>query len=419
MSTYTNDGLYNPYGVAVDEDFVYITDTGNHRLVKKTKTDMVTVASIGGPIAGSGNDELNVPYGIATDDNYIYINDYTNCRIIKRDKTNFAYVSKLQGGCGAGSTQLRYNIGIAVDDEFIYITESSYHRVKKLNKNTLTLVQTIGGTAAGTGDDQFNTPRGLAVDDQYIYVADSGNHRIHKRNKDDLSLVQLYGIGVPYGVSQSGITGTNAFNTPYDVSVKNERIYISDYSNHRIKVYDTNFNYLYKFGRFGWGQDMFYYPTSISVDDNFVYISDYSNHRIIKRSLEELENIENISKTNYVGTWGYNANTLLSYRRANATDSQVVLRRSGNEFCIYINGIQDHCEEYPNTPTNLTFPEVNTRYGSAATTTVYYLHENQNNYPYGIGNNGLLTPGNGYIKYLRIFDSNLSDQQILGLYENE
>jgi hypothetical protein len=320
-----------------------------------------------------------------------------------------------------GTTILRYPTGISVDDNYVYVSESGYNRIRKYNKTVTpwTLVLTIGGTAIGAGDDQFNNPRGITIDENYIYVADTTNHRIHKRNKNDFSLVQLYGIGAPYGVAQSGATGTNAFYNPYGVAVHNDILYVTDYYNNRIKVYDTNFNYIFKFGRLGWGQDMFYGPTDITIDDEYVYIADYSNHRIVKRSLAELENIKNIPKTNYVGTFGYNSNTILSYRRANVEDSQVVIKRSGNEFCIYINGIEDHCEEYLNTPTNLTFPEVNTRYGSAATTTVHYLSENQNNYPYAVGNNGLLTPGNGYLKHLRIFDTNLTDEQLLALYEND
>lgn len=417
LSTYTTDGLYNPYGVAVDENYLYIADTTNNRILKKNKIDLSTVASIGGPIAGSGNDQFNSPLGITVDDQYLYVADYSNNRIVQRNKSDLSWVYSY----APGTTILRYPTGISVDDNYVYVSESGYNRIRKYNKTVTpwTLVLTIGGTAIGAGDDQFNNPRGITIDENYIYVADTTNHRIHKRNKNDFSLVQLYGIGAPYGVAQSGATGTNAFYNPYGVAVHNDILYVTDYYNNRIKVYDTNFNYIFKFGRLGWGQDMFYGPTDITIDDEYVYIADYSNHRIVKRSLAELENIKNIPKTNYVGTFGYNSNTILSYRRANVEDSQVVIKRSGNEFCIYINGIEDHCEEYLNTPTNLTFPEVNTRYGSAATTTVHYLSENQNNYPYAIGNNGLLIPGNGYLKHLRIFDTNLTDEQLLALYENE
>ncbi len=37
---------------------------------------------------------------------------------------------------------------------------------------------------------------------------------------DDLLLYNYMELEVPYGISQSGTTGTNAFSSPYDVSVK-------------------------------------------------------------------------------------------------------------------------------------------------------------------------------------------------------
>lgn len=417
LSTFTNDALYNPYSVTSDENYIYISDTGNHRILKKDKNTFETVASIGGPIAGSGNDQFSTPYGIAVDDNFVYVADYSNNRIKRHNKSDLSWSYTYTPGTG-----VIYNpVGVAVDGNFLYVTtiySTTRDWVTKINIfSTPWTVNSFLRNSTGTEDDQFNDPRGIAIDDNYIYIADTGNHRIHKRNKNDLSLVQLYGIGVPYGVSQSGTTGTNAFSSPYDVSVKNERLYIADYANHRIKVYDTNFNFLYRYGIIGWGKDMFYYPTGISVDDTYAYIADYANHRIVKRSLESLESLKNLQKNNSIGVLGFNSNTLSSTRRI-TTDSQIVIKRTGNEFCIYINGEKDNCADFSNQPTYLTFPEINTRYGSSATTTTHYLSENQNYYPYAIGNFGLVTPGNGTIKYFRIYDSNLSDQEILGLYEN-
>lgn len=419
LSTYSNDGVYNPYGVAVDENYLYIVDTGNFRIVKKNKTNLTTVASIGGPIAGTGNDQFNTPYGIAVDNEFIYVADYSNNRIVKRNKSDLSWVYTYSPG-----TAIIYSpVGLAVDGNNLYVT-TIYSRITPepaiyrdwltkidISSTPWTVIQRIG-EVAGSGINEFNDPRGVAVDGNYVYIADTTNHRIQKRNKSDLSLVTMYGIGV------SGTNATNAFSSPYGINVHNGLVYITDYSNHRIKVFDTNFNFLYKFGRHGWGQDTLYYPTDLAVDDNYIYIADYSNHRVVKRSLSELENIKNIPKTNLFGVTAYNGNTLSSVRRI-TTESQIVIKRTGDEFCIYINGEKDNCADYTNKPTYLTFPEINDRYGSSAITETYYLPENQNYYPYAIGNYGLTTPGNGHIKYLRIFDSNLSDVQILGLYENE
>ncbi len=409
LSTYNNDGVYIPYGVTGDENYIYITDTGNNRILKKNKSDLSTVASVGGPFTGSGDDQFNSAYGIASDENYIYVNDYGNCRVVKRNKSDLSYVSKLSGGCSSGDTQIRYNYGIAVDDNYIYVTEASYHRIKKFTKDTFTFVASIGGTSAGTEDNQFNSPRGIAVDDNYIYVADMTNNRIHKRNKDDLSLVTMYGIGI------TGTSATDSFSSPEGITVNNNLLYISDSGNHRIKVYDTNFNYLYKFGRQGWETDLLNNPKDLTIDDNYIYITDYSNNRIVKRSMSDLNNFRNISKTGYFGIQGLNGKTMTSIGAVTG-DSQIAIIRIDDNFCMYINGILDSCESFYLYPTNITYPEPNIHYGASAITTTYTLSENQNYYPRIIGNAGLTTPGNGHIKYLRVFDTNLSDSDINALY---
>lgn len=411
LSTYNNDGLFFPSYIAGDENYIYITDNYNHRVIKKNKSDLSTVAFVGGPLAGSRDDQFRFPHGIAIDENYIYINDYSNCRIVKRNKSDLSYVSKLANGCSAGDSQIYYGTGIAVDDDYVYVSENTYHRIKKFTKDDFTFVTSIGGPNAGNGDDQFNNPRGITVDDNYIYVADSSNHRIHKRNKQDFTLVKMYGLGV------TGVESTDTFYSPNGVTIHNGLLYVTEYANSRIKVFDTNFNFKYKFGRRGWEPDMFYRPTDIAVDDDYIYVVDYSNHRIVKRSMSDLNNIRDVSKTGYFGIQGYIGKTMTSVGTI-TEDSQIALVRNDDDFCMYINGELDSCESFYLYPTSLTYSEPNVHYDTSATSTSYILSENQNYYPHVIGNAGLPFPGDGHIKYVRFFDTNLSGADINALYHS-
>jgi len=411
LSTYNNDGVYNPWGVAVDENYLYVSDTGNHRIIKKNKSDLSTLYSVGGPNSGSGNDQFNSPYGIAIDQNYIYVSDNANCRIVKRNKTDLSYVSKLSNGCGSSNEMVQYIFGIAVDDNYIYVVERSWHRIKKFTKDTFTFVASVGGTVSGSGDDQFNNPTDITIDDNYIYVTDLSNYRIHKRNKNDLSLVKMYGLGV------NASSTTDSFYEPTGITIYNDTLYVSDSRNYRIKVYDTNLNFIYKFGRLNWEKDGLYLPQGLALDDNFIYIADSSNSRIVKRAMSDLENIKNQEKSGYFGIQGYNGKTLTSIGTVTG-DSQIAIVRIDDNFCMYINGALDNCQSFYLHPTNLTFPEINFRFNSSATITTYLLPENQNLYPHIIGNAGLPMPGNGHIKYLRVFDTNLSDSDINALYQS-
>ncbi|HRS42760.1 MAG TPA: chitobiase/beta-hexosaminidase C-terminal domain-containing protein [Candidatus Diapherotrites archaeon] len=410
LSTFSNDGVYLPNGIAGDKDYIYVTDRENHRVIKKNKSDLSTVASVGGPIWGRGDDQFSSPPGLAIDDQFVYIIDNGNCRIVKRNKSDLSYVSKLSNGCGAGDTQIITSFGIAVDDTYMYITDNRYHKIKKFTKDDFTFVASIGGNSSGSGDDQFNSPKGIAVDNNYIYVVDMGNNRIHKRNKDDLSLVTMYG-------GLSGTSASNTFSSPRGISIYKGLLYISDSDNHRIKVFDTNFNYLYTFGRQGWEKDMFNSPTDITVDDNYIYIADNGNNRIVKRAMSDLNNIKNISKTGYLGIQGYIGKSMKSIGAVTG-DSQIAIVRTDDNFCMYINGVLDSCESFYLFPTSLTYPEPNVHYGASARTTTYSLSENQNYYPHIIGNAGLPVPGEGHIKYLRIFDTNLSGTDINALYQS-
>jgi hypothetical protein len=69
------------------------------------------------------------------------------------------------------------------------------------------------------------------------------------------------------------------FNNPFFAD-SSEYIYISDTDNHQIQVFDWNGNFIRKFGSFGSGNDNFNLPHGIKVFDNKLYIIDYLNSRI-------------------------------------------------------------------------------------------------------------------------------------------
>ena len=58
---------------------------------------------------------------------------------------------------------------------------------------------------------------------------------------------------------------------------------LADDFNHRIQVFDSEFNLLHCFGSKGKELDQFQYPKGIAVDpDNNIYVADSWNHRIQK-----------------------------------------------------------------------------------------------------------------------------------------
>lgn len=414
------EDLFFPTGVAVDENFVYISDSYNNRIVKKNKSDLSYVTEIGTIIPGSGDDQFNTPYGLEVDDQYLYVADYSNSRIKRHNKSDLSFVDKLQPGSGLGVNNITNPFDVAVDDNYLYLIEYANCRLKKINKNTWETIAVTGGPSGNCNisTENFLNPTSVDVNGGFVYVTDYSNHRI-KIYDTDLQLISIIGIGGSDNLSAiTGSIGEESFNGPYSIKIVGDYIYVSDSSNNRIKVFDSNFNQLYKFSRLGYGDDQLYGPTFVTADSDNVYIVDRTNYRLIKRSIDDLKKLENLPRTNFVEMYATTGNKIISSKRI-ATDSQIIIRRLDNTFCIYINGKKDNCANLENYPTSLTYPELNYHMFLSTTPQTYYIFQrNPNYYPYGVGNNNLFFPSQGSLKYLRFFNKALTDSEILALYES-
>ncbi len=121
----------------------------------------------------------------------------------------------------------------------------------------------------GSDKGKFNAPRGVAVDGEgNILVADSGNKRIQKftSSGEFLKVTRDVQFSRPLGI---------AFNS------SNKKIYVPDYSNHRVQVLNSDLTYSSTIGRKGSGNGEFDSPWGISCDSTGkVYVADSKNHRI-------------------------------------------------------------------------------------------------------------------------------------------
>ena len=147
----------------------------------------------------------------------------------------------------------------------------------------------------GTGD----------IQDRPNIVENSINE---KQNKSDLPLAAA-GIGdKPVEISASldkGFTfvnmwgsfgkGNGRFDGQNDVDALNGRVYVADYANHRIQVFDTKGNYLTKWGTYGEENGQIHKASALSiVPSGKIYLSDQFNYRIQ----------EFTANGTFVTTWG-------------------------------------------------------------------------------------------------------------------
>src|SRR3989339_552159 len=325
-----NDQFSNPTGIATDGINVYVVDTGNNRIVKRLAADALTYVSKIGSV-GSGNDQFDFPTGIVVSGININVADTSNNRIVKRLASDLSYVAKI-GSAGSGNDQFSNPADIATDGTNVYVADSyNYRIVKRPVSDALTYVSKIG--SAGSGNDQFSNPAGIATDGTNVYVADTGNNRIVKRLASNLSYVsQIGSLG----------TGNDQFNAPNGIAVYGTNIYVADTYNHRIvKRLASDLSYVSKIGTQGSGDDQFSYPSSIATDGTYIYVADTNNYRIVKRLASDLSYVDEIGK---------NVSSLYSTRTLSKnTWYYVVLNGShgASSFTLatYINGVLDSSVE--------------------------------------------------------------------------
>ncbi len=232
-----------PSGLAIDgSGNVYVADSGNHRIRKVTPDGTVsTLAGAGaaGYLDGQGTGAVfSYPVGIAVDATgriYVADNDNHRIRVIAADGTVTTLAGSGQGyvdAVGAGA-QFNYPNAVAVDAAgVVYIADNSNHRIRKVLPDGT--VSTVAGSGQGFADGpaasaKFDYPNGVAVDASgRIYVSDNSNHRIRMIARDG-TVTTLAGsdAGLADGMSASA-----KLRYPGGVALDAAgHIYISDTSN--------------------------------------------------------------------------------------------------------------------------------------------------------------------------------------------
>ena len=126
----------------------------------------------------------------------------------------------------------------------------------------------------GSCQGQFESPSGVAVDGEgNILVADSGNYRVQKFTPQGCSIAAVGTKGC----------GPLQFKNPSCITFNyiNNKVYVTDYSNHRIQVMNSDLSFSGTFGKQGSGQGQFSYSWGIACDSSgTIYVADTGNHRI-------------------------------------------------------------------------------------------------------------------------------------------
>jgi PKD repeat protein len=126
-SSGTGDGQFQgPGGIFVDDNYIYVSNTSGAALSGRIQIfNKASPYSFVGKFGsnGSGDGQFSTVPSLAVDDNYVYISDRANYRIQIFDKADPYSFKGKYGAYGSGNGQFNYPADICVYSGKIYITD--------------------------------------------------------------------------------------------------------------------------------------------------------------------------------------------------------------------------------------------------------------------------------------------------------
>src|SRR3989339_1110856 len=332
--------LNAPYAITVNNGKIYISDLSNNRVlifnsiptsndasadIVVGQTNMTNGAANQGVAVASNT--LSSPIYTQIANNKLYITDRGNHRVLVYNSIPIVnntsadlvigqpnMTSNTANNGGISSQTLNNPTGLSVTTNKMIITDSSNHRL--LIFNTLPLTNNPeADIVIGQKDFTHNLSYMGAVnsqslsagwntafsDGQRLYVVDYANNRVLIYNSipTDSNTPADVVIGQPdmtSNIANNGGLSAKSLNHPVEVFAYQNKLYISDYSNSRVLIFNTipSTNFAEAdivigqpnmtsntANNGGLGANTLYYPGSTYTNGEKLIIADYNNHRVL------------------------------------------------------------------------------------------------------------------------------------------
>jgi streptogramin lyase len=180
-----------------------------------------------------------------------------------------------------GPNPLGLPIAVALDRHGdLYVVDADYQRLRVFDRDGRP-VRAWGGPGSDDGQFRFRDDRchdgtdtcgpigggGVAVDGQdRVYIADFGNHRVQVFDRDGRLLARWGREG----------SGPGELRWPHGIAIDGQgRVYVADKENHRIQQFDGAGRFLAAWGSEGAGPGQFDRPSMVAADgQGRVYAAD-------------------------------------------------------------------------------------------------------------------------------------------------
>lgn len=326
--------LKGPWGVAVNGNDLWVSDTSSHRVLRYAKSPggqaALAVYGQANFLSETANqtpadNTLFMPMGIAANANGLYVADMGNNRVLFYQGNLNTVADQVAGQPNMVSggpyaqqingTALNHPNGVAFGNGGVFVADSENNRVLFFPNGSTTATVVYGqanltsngiNRGAGAFSPNNNTlyaPGGVAVAANGLYVADTGNNRVlFFQGFSDTTADQVYG--------QSGFTDNfiadppNAISLsrPFAVAVAADGLYVADTGNNRVLFFSNgSFTADRVYGQPNFSANApnndgsltppepvpqptasrMFLPTGVAVDANGLYVADQYNNRML------------------------------------------------------------------------------------------------------------------------------------------
>ncbi len=202
---------------------------------------------------------IGKPYGIATTKGKVFICDATirGLEIIDLVKKT------LKPFVPTGKGQLKLPLNCIIDqDGKLFITDAGRNEVIIFDEK-LNYVNSIGKLDTA---ENFR-PLDICVTDRKIFVTNPKANKVNVYQKDNYKLLYSF----PDSTSRDQV---NLYN-PVNIYYRNGELYVTDFGDFKIKIFNEDGKYLRSVGEFGKAVGQFIRPKGIAVDkDNNLFVVD-------------------------------------------------------------------------------------------------------------------------------------------------
>lgn len=274
----------SPCRAYIYETKLILADTANHRVLiyntipttNNASADVVigqadmTSKNInqGGAVAAN---TLRYPVDVFTDGTKLIISDYGNNRVLIYNtipttnnasadvvigQADMTHNSADQGGDASAST-LDDPYGIYYSGSKLFISDLGNNRVLIYNSlpsnnnasaNVVVGQENMAGESSNKGgsasESSLHSPIGVWADDDKLFIGDFENNRVLIYNSIPTSNNASANVVVGQGnmtdtlANQGGSASATTLNNPHGVFVYNSKLYVGDYENNRVLVYN-------------------------------------------------------------------------------------------------------------------------------------------------------------------------------------